>query len=76
MVLGKGLRRLIKAASDKGYSIVINPDCIEITSDVAGKLEGVGICIFGNALAVRNDMGSDEVKSIRTQKNMRQVLGI
>lgn len=76
MILGKGLRKLIKAAADKGYSVVINPDCIDITSDATSELDGVGICIFGNGLAVRNDAGGDELKTIRTQKNMRQVLDI
>ncbi|MRT05429.1 hypothetical protein [Ewingella americana] len=76
MMLGKGLRKLIHAAAEKGYSVVINPDCIEITSDTASELAGVGICIFGNGLAVRKDAGRDEVKTIRTQKNMRQVLDI
>jgi hypothetical protein len=76
MILGKGLCKLINAAAEKGYSVVIKPDCIEITSDAASELAGVGICIFGNGLAVRKDAGRDEVKTIRTQKNMRQVLDI
>lgn len=76
MILGKGLRKLIKAAADKGYSVVINPDCIEISSDAESELEGVGICILSNTSAVRKDVGKDEIKTIRTQKNMRQVLGV
>lgn len=69
----KAMRQLIDDAIAAGYKVEESIYAVRIP---AKRRFGIGITIYPNGTAVRNDVDISFVNAIRTQKQMRKLLGL
>lgn len=69
----RGIVRIIEDAQEKGLNVIRHSDG---TVSINKGKRGVGIRIFQDGVAVRNDVDLTIAIAIRTQKQMREILGL
>lgn len=69
----KGIEKLISEAGQKGYSVNRKGDRIEIAKP--GR-KMISLVILPDGTAYRGDVDLTITKTIRTQKQMKEVLGL
>lgn len=72
MNASRGIRKLIDDAKAAGLKVREEHNYV----DIKRKRPSLGLVIFEDGVAVRNDVDLSVCTAIRTQKQMRKILGL